>query len=76
MSRQALIPASYNVQDLFVQFSAHKLPQREASEPSVILYTDSPAGFVAERCRELHYRTKNVLLTLCCHLLLMRCRPL
>jgi hypothetical protein len=54
MSRQGVIPASYNVQELFVQFLAQKLPEREASGPSAVLYTDSPAGFLAERCRELH----------------------
>jgi len=75
-SRQAVIPASYNVQELFVQFLAQKLPEREASGTLAVLYTRSPAGFLPERCRELHYRMKNVLLTLCCHLLLMRCRPL
>jgi len=59
MSKQAVIPASYNVQELFVQFLAQKRPEREASGPSAVLYTDnSPAGFLAERCRVLHYRTK------------------
>jgi hypothetical protein len=58
MSRQAVIPASYNMQELCFQFLAQKIPERKASGPSASLYADSSAGFLAERCRELHYRTK------------------